>query len=403
MFSPFHIQPFLGFLVGNGFLDCRQALICRFLCGIGQDFTVIIGVIFLSDIIPDSINIFGVGKRIRGHQNLKAFLLRLGFIFRSNLFRIGNHLICRRRLFGFFGFPVPVAFGSHNLGKELFVLWRQLGILLQERDKHITPQAQTFHPFSVIILALSLPFGDKRALRRQAVIIIILDMGDKVALAVANIKASLIVKVLAADGSSNLKIRLVIPTDFLAFTLSVLLFVQNTEQLVSEGKAQIRIAVIKLPVVKSRVFGKADRKLYSVWLLFGRCFCPLLLGNDNFQMVVCGIFLEFFFKILSAVFLAEQRKLCISERHGVFVKICDFVLICADIHHIALIVEIAKRMQLPQFLGKFPRIAAAENRCRFPLYLGQKIKELLNGSRVGQVVFHLFSRNIGKVGTLHIG
>ena len=240
-------------------------------------------------------------------------------------------------------------------------------------------------------------------MRRQAVIIIILDMGDKVALAVANIKAPLIVKVLAADGGGNLKIRLVIPTDFLAFTLSVLLFVQNTKQLVSKGKAQIRIAVIKLPVVKSRVFGKADRKLYSVWLFLGRRFCPLLLGHDDFQMVICRIFLELFLKILSAVFLAEQRKLCISERYGVFVKICDFVFVCTDIHHIALIVEIAKRIQLPQFLGKFPRIAAAENRCRFPLYLSKKIKELLNGSGVGQVLFHLLSRNIGKVRTLHIG
>ena len=62
-------------------------------------------------------------------------------------------------------------------------------------------------------------------------------MGDKVALAVANIKAPLIVKVLAADGGCNFKIRLVIPTDFLAFTLSVLLFVQNTKQLVSKGKS----------------------------------------------------------------------------------------------------------------------------------------------------------------------
>ena len=169
-------------------------------------------------------------------------------------------------------------------------------------------------------------------------------MGDKVALAVANIKAPLIVKVIAADGGGNLKIRLVIPTDFLAFTLSVLLFVQNTEQLVSKGKAQIRITVIKLPIVKSRVFGKADRKLYSVWLFLGRRFCPLLFGHDNFQMVVCGIFLELFLKILLAVFLAEQRKLCISERYGVFVKICDFVFVCADINHIALVVEIAKRM-----------------------------------------------------------
>lgn len=39
----------------------------------------------------------------------------------------------------------------------------------------------------------------------------------------------------------------------------------------------------------------------------------------------------------------------------------------------------------------------------FPLYLSKKIKELLNGGGVGQVLFHLLSRNIGKGGTLHIG
>ena len=86
-------------------------------------------------------------------------------------------------------------------------------------------------------------------------------MGDKVALAVANIKAPLIVKVLAADGSGNLKVRLVIPTDFLAFTLSVLLFVQNAKELIPKRKARIGIAVVQLPVIKGRVFRKADREL----------------------------------------------------------------------------------------------------------------------------------------------
>ena len=82
-----------------------------------------------------------------------------------------------------------------------------------------------------------------------------------------------------------------IPPDiFIALTLTVLFLVQNTKQLITQSKAQIRMAVIKLSVIKGRVFGKTDRKLYSVLLFLGRCFCPLFLGYDHFQMVICRIF-----------------------------------------------------------------------------------------------------------------
>ena len=82
-----------------------------------------------------------------------------------------------------------------------------------------------------------------------------------------------------------------IPPDiFIALTLTVLFLVQNTKQLITQSKAQIRIAVIKLSVIKGRVFGKTDRKLYSVLLFLRRCFCPLFLGYDHFQMVICRIF-----------------------------------------------------------------------------------------------------------------
>ena len=87
-------------------------------------------------------------------------------------------------------------------------------------------------------------------------------MGDKVALAVANIKPSLIVEVLAADRGGNFKIRLVIPTDiFISATFTVLLFVQNAKELIPKRKARIGIAVVQLPVIKGRVFRKADREL----------------------------------------------------------------------------------------------------------------------------------------------
>ena len=117
-------------------------------------------------------------------------------------------------------------------------------------------------------------------------------MGDKVALAVANIKPSFIMEIFAADSSGNLKIGLMIPTDIiLAFTLSMLLFVQNAEKIVAQSKAQISISVIKLPVIKGGVFRKSDRELYAVWLFFGRCLNTLLFSNDYFQMVVSRVFL----------------------------------------------------------------------------------------------------------------
>ena len=165
-------------------------------------------------------------------------------------------------------------------------------MLLQIWYKHISSPLQAFYLFTVIILALFLPFGNKRAVRGQGVFVKVFDMGDKVALAVANIKPSFIMEIFAADSSGNLKIGLMIPTDIiLAFTLSMLLFVQNAEKIVTQSKAQIGISVIKLPVIKGGVFRKSDRELYAVWLFFGRCLNTLLFGNDYFQMVVSRVFL----------------------------------------------------------------------------------------------------------------
>jgi len=90
------------------------------------------------------------------------------------------------------------------------------------------------------------------------------------------------VEVLAANSNGYIKIRLVIPTDIIiALTLTVLLFVQNAEQIITKGKAQIGVAVIKLPVIKGRVFRKSDRKLDAVWLLFRRYFRFLFLGHND--------------------------------------------------------------------------------------------------------------------------
>lgn len=87
-------------------------------------------------------------------------------------------------------------------------------------------------------------------------------MGNQIALAVANVKPSVIVEVLAADNSGNLKIGLMIPTNFfISATLTVLFFVQNAKQLIPKSKAQIGKAVIQLPVIKGRVFRKTDREL----------------------------------------------------------------------------------------------------------------------------------------------
>ena len=117
-------------------------------------------------------------------------------------------------------------------------------------------------------------------------------MGNQIALAVANVKPPVIVEVLTVKNSGNLKIGLVIPTDiFIAFTLTVLFFVQNAKQLIPKSKAQIGKAVIELLIIKGRVFRKADRECQAVWLFLGKCFCFLLLGNDYFQVVVCRIFL----------------------------------------------------------------------------------------------------------------
>ena len=45
-------------------------------------------------------------------------------------------------------------------------------------------------------------------------------MGNQIALAISNVKASLIVKILAANSSRNLKIGLVIPSNMIFFRLS---------------------------------------------------------------------------------------------------------------------------------------------------------------------------------------
>ena len=66
-------------------------------------------------------------------------------------------------------------------------------------------------------------------------------MGNQVALAVPDVKPSLVVEVLAADNSGDFKIGLFIPSYALALiqSFTMLLFVQNAKQLISKGKAQI--------------------------------------------------------------------------------------------------------------------------------------------------------------------
>ena len=95
-------------------------------------------------------------------------------------------------------------------------------------------------------------------------------MGNQIALAVANVKPSVIMEIFAADNSGNLKVGLMIPTDIVIFaTLTVLFFIQNAEELVSKSKAQIGKAVIELLIIKGRVFRKADRKIQAVGLFLG--------------------------------------------------------------------------------------------------------------------------------------
>ena len=224
-------------------------------------------------------------------------IFSVGSLHNDNIFVIGlivsdNLRLQIRSLLFILDRDKPIAFRCHNLRIELFVLWGERFMLLQIRYKHISSPLQAFYLFTVIILALFLPFANKRAIRGQRVFVKVFDMGDKVALAVANIKPSFIMEIFASDSSGNLKIGLMIPTDIiLAFTLSMLLFVQNAKKIVAQSKAQIGISVIKLPVIKGGVFRKSDRELYSVWLFFGRYLNALLFGNDYFQMVVCRIFL----------------------------------------------------------------------------------------------------------------
>ena len=87
----------------------------------------------------------------------------------------------------------------------------------------------------VVILALPFPLRDERAVRGERVFIEISDMGNQIAFAVANVKATVVVKFLAINNCLDRKVCLVIPTDRLAFILPfpVLFFVQNTEQSVS--------------------------------------------------------------------------------------------------------------------------------------------------------------------------
>ena len=165
-------------------------------------------------------------------------------------------------------YSVPVTFGCHDFCKELFILWGQLGVLHEKRNEHIPSPPQAFYFLSVVILALLFPFWDNRAVRGEGIIIKILDMGNQIALAIPNVKTPVIMKFLAADNRRNCKVGLFVPTDFFAlvFPFPMLLFVQNTEQPVPQGKAQIRKAVIQLPVIKSGVFGKTDSKCNPVWL-----------------------------------------------------------------------------------------------------------------------------------------
>ena len=229
-------------------------------------------------------------------------------------------------------------------------------------------------------------------------------MGNQVTLAIPDVKPSLVVEVLAAHNGRDFKIGLMIPTDLPAFVLPfpMLLFVQNAKQLISKGKAQIGKAVIKLPVIKGGMLGEADGKSDAVWLFLGECFCFLAFGNDCFQMVVSRIFTEFFFKVGTAHFLAEQGKFHIPQGYGVLVKVGNLVFVRTDIHHIALMVEVAKRVKLRKFLRKTPRIAAAVNARSLPLHQFKEIKELLHGGRLGENLLHLFCGHIGKVGTPYL-
>ena len=257
-------------------------------------------------------------------------------------------------------------------------------MLLQIGDEHIPSPPQAFHMLPVVILALSFPLRDKGAVRGEGVFVKVSDMGDQVAFAIANVKASIIVKFLSINDCFDCKVGLMIPTNLLAFVLSfpVLLFVQNTEQTVSEGKTQIRIAVIQFPVIKSRVFGKTNGKGKAVRLLFGRCLFFLALSHDDFQMVVGRVFPELFLKIRPAHFLAKQRELHITQRNSVLGERHDLILICAEEYPVILMEHIADGVQLRQFLRKPIPVAAAVNTGSLTLHQSKEVDEVLHSGRL---------------------
>ncbi|MCB6414106.1 hypothetical protein LI221_03335 [Faecalimonas umbilicata] len=150
------------------------------------------------------------------------------------------------------------------------------------------------------------------------------------------------------------------------------------------------------------MLGEANGERKAVGLFLGECFRFLALGHDHFQMVICGIFTELFFKIGSAELLSEQRELHILQGNGVLVKGKHLIFVRTDKYPVAFVVEVAKRVQLHKFLPETPRIAAAVNIACFSLYQSQKIYELLYGGRVGELPFHLVGGHIGKVGAPHI-
>ena len=72
----------------------------------------------------------------------------------------------------------------------------------------------------------------------------------------------------------------------------------------------------------------------------------MLLGNNHFQMVVCGVFFQLFFKVATTKLFTEQRKLDILQRNAILGNCHYLILIRINIHHIALVIEVVQRMQL---------------------------------------------------------
>ena len=221
-------------------------------------------------------------------------------------------------------------------------------MLCEERKKHIPSPPQAFHLFSVVIPALLFPFWDKRTVGGEGVFIKVFDMGYQIAPTIPNVKPSIIVKFLAVYDSLDCKIGLMIPTNLFALVLpfTVLLFIQNAEQPVSQSKAQIGVSVIQLPVIKGRMFRKANRKYNTVWLFLGGYFLFLPFRHNYFQMVICRVFSELFFKIGSAVMLPQNRKLGVLQIHTLIINGRDLIFVRSDINRIALTVEVTHGMKL---------------------------------------------------------